>query len=553
MCHRQSIRPNRSSLRLLWFASLGVLLVSCTNVASLRIAQVVERSGELGLRRALGAGKARLLSLLLGETALLLVVGAAFGLLLAQATVVIYRAQVLPSIGMRAYWMDARLDPRALAVAVGATAFAMLAGGLLPAVGAVAGRRSQASLASVGRSGREQTTPGRVRLRRALVVTEICLASALLLSSGLMVKSVWKLQEVEPGMKSEGILTGLLSLHHLVAAEEDPALARVAFYDRLVAALGQRPEVEAAAVGTAVPGHWRGGSVGFEVEGRRAEVGESPRAQLASVSRGYFETLGMTLLRGRRFEAGDSQEQANGVVVNRSLAERLENREAVGAILYLETGGSWKEATVIGVVADVLTSGLDLGTPVIYAPLERSSSSSTFVVVRARGEPMSVEPILRDEVSRADHRVSVHEVSPLAVVAARQTWTQRILRTLLSLFAAASLVLAAIGLYSVLSFTVERRSHEFGVRSALGAGAWDLRKMVLGEGMVQIGMGLVAGLALAAVFTRTIAGFLYGVEPWDLTTVLGVTVGLGLAGVLASLVPAARAGRTDPATTLRSD
>ena len=175
------------------------------------------------------------------------------------------------------------------------------------------------------------------------------------------------------------------------------------------------------------------------------------------------------------------------------------------------------------------------------------------MVVRARGESLLLEPILREEVSRADHRVSVHEVSPLAVVAARQTWTQRILRTLLSLFAAAALLLAAIGLYSVLSFTVERRSHEFGVRAALGAGAWDLRKMVLGEGMVQIGIGLAAGLVLAAVFTRTIAGFLYGVEPWDLTTVLGVTVGLGLAGVLASLVPAARAGRTDPATTLRSD
>jgi hypothetical protein len=469
---------------------------------------------------------------------------------------------------MRAYWIDVRLEPRAWCAAFAAAAVAAGVAGFLPMWARSTVSRGR-SLAAGGVASR--SAPRRSPAQRALVVVEVAIASALLLATGLLVKSAWALRPDHPGLVVDGVVTGLVTLSHLDLGEGDEPAAkagddregntnrRSVFEERLLAALARRPEVSSAALATGVPGAWRGaGPVAFTQEGAPLDPDDLPETLVVFVTPSYFDTLGTAVLRGRVSMDGSRTRGPMEVVVNRSLAEHLADTadpDAVGARLRLRRGEGWVEATVVGVVADQLVSMRDQGKAVLYAPIERvpPAFSTRYVLVRSRAGTEETHRLLRDEVARVDRRVAIQELAGLEIVIDRVTWTNHMLERLLSVFASAAFLLAGAGIYAVMTFSIEGRVRELGIRAALGARAADLRRLILREGLSQVGLGLIAGTLVGAALVPGLRTFLYGVDRCDPIVWLIAMGAPLLGGLLATLGPALRAARGDPAVALREE
>lgn len=531
-----------------------LLLLACANVANLLLARASAREREVAIRSALGAGRGRLVRQLFTESLALGACGAALGLFLAWAVVrLLVTAQPLDIPRLAEVSFDGRVIGFGLLIAV----LTVLLFGALPAL-----QLSRTDLQSTLKEGGRGASAGPAarRTRGLLVVVEVALAMMLLVGAGLLIRSVLRLLQEKPGFAPERVLTMNLELPELLY-QDWPRVSQ--FYSELLERLDAHPEITAAGATGFLPLEpgWR---IGYTVPDRPPEVAEEDRrAQYVTVGAGYFETLRIPLLAGRTFDRRDITDAPAVVVINREMARRVwPDGEAVGKILTSGTGGigplgrSLKEGRdyeVIGVVGDVKNNTLENDVePAIYFVQTQFPYRNMNLVVRGQGAPEHLAGVVRAELKRLDPGLPLAKVRTLDEVLAASTARSRFVMALLSGFALLALVLAAVGIYGVLSYDVSQRRSEIGVRLTLGASPGNVQRLVLGEGMILAGLGLAVGAASAFALGRLMASLLFGVTANDQVTFAGAFLVIAAIALAACYLPARRASEVDPIEALRA-
>ena len=545
----QTIGRVRPALLVLLGAVGFVLLIACANVANLLLARAGAREREFAVRAAIGAGRLRIIRQLLVESALLALVGGALGVLLAvwglDALKLVAPADMprLDQVGV---------DARALAFTLGVASLTALLFGLAPALQAANANLSDTL--KEGGKGAMRSVRSR-RLRRALVVSEIALALVLLIGAGLLLKSFARLQATDLGFRTEGLLTARLQLPASKYARDDQ---RAAFFNQLLERLGSVPGVEAAGTTTSVFLSSLPNSAYFNIEGRpRVQAGERVEVPIDTVSSNYFQTIGVPITRGRAFSARDSRDAPPVIIINETLARRFfANEDPLGRrIVYGDNPdpeqNPWR--TIVGVVADTRRTGVDAEVrPETFLPMVQDTPGAMTIVVRtASSDPVRLASIVRNEVWRVDRDQPVYAIKTMNDVVAGMSAQRRLNTILLGIFAVVALALAAIGIYGVMNYTVTQRTHEIGIRLALGAQQRDVLRLVVGQGMLLAALGVAAGLIGAFALTRLMASLLYGVSTTDPLTFVGVPVLLAGVALVACYLPARRAMKVDPMVALR--
>jgi predicted permease len=542
----------RSGVLLLLGGSAFVLLITCANVANLLLVRSARRQGELAVRQAMGAGRARILRQVLIESGLLAAVGMSAGAALAGISFGFLR-RLIPEtfpVGVRP-----SLDFSVLAFTVAVTGVTVLLVGAAPARAAARGDAAR----QIQRLGPRSIGRG-ARLRNALVVAELTLTVVLLAGAGLLLRSHAMVAGVDPGFEAEGLLLAETELStDRYARFED----RTAFYRAVLERIQALPGVEGAAYVNYPPLTLKGGRAYVTLE----DAADPPPEQIARnivsdrvVSSDYFRTLGIPLLAGRMFDERDRADAAPVALVNATMARRLwPDGDPVGSRIKLgprAMPGAW--ATVVGVVGDVHQMGLEVAPePEVYFPLDQPIVAAPFfwpktLVIRTQGEPTSLATGVREAIRQVDPDQPVSEIRPMTDVLQGELVARGTQLTLLGIFAVLALVLAAVGIYGVLAYTVAQRTSEIGLRMALGAPRSDVLRSVVMSAGAYSAAGIGLGLAVAAGVTRLLQSFLYGVAPTDARTYAAVSVVLLLASVAASYVPARRAADVDPLTALKA-
>ncbi|HEU5451103.1 MAG TPA: ABC transporter permease, partial [Terriglobales bacterium] len=543
------------SQTLLWtlFAAVGfVLLIAMVNVASLLLARGSARRQEMSVRAALGATRARLLRQMLTESVLLSLAGCALGLLLARAGIALLlrsAAAQLPRSG------EITLD----ATAVAFTALlAVLAGtlfGLAPAW-----QSSRAVLfEDLKQRGGNASSQGGMRIHDVLIVTEFALALVLLVGAGLMIKSFARLQRVDSGVEPTHVLTARVSLPR---SRYGTPQQIIAFYRDLLGRTSALPGVEAAAVTLSLPPNLNMIGNPFRLESQPLHpAGPQQEADEMTISPDYFHALGIPLLRGRFFTDADGQDKTPGVlIINQSMAKKyFPGQDPIGR--RLQTGDPSPQSpweTVVGVVGDVKYEGLDEETgPTLYVPYNEGEwtlfSRTMFLVLRTSSDPASLTSALRAQVAALDKDLPLTNVRTMPERIDESVDRPRFRTLLLGSFAAAALLLAAIGIYGVLAYSVSQRTREIGIRMALGANPARVVALVVARGMVLVGVGVTVGLAGALALTRLMSSLLYAVSARDPQSFVAVSVLLAMVALLACYLPARIAARVDPMIALRSE
>ena len=544
---RGGVRP---ALWILMGAVAFLLLIACTNVANLLLVRGDARLREFALRTAIGAAPGRLVRQLITESLLLAVSGALIGMAVAAAglrTLVWLDPTSLPPLAP--VTLDAPVMLFTLVLAVVTT----LLFGLLPAL-----RASGLNLTDALREGSQQATVGggRQRLRGALVVAEVALAVILVVGAGLMVRTLSALGRIDLGFAPDHVLTLRLSVP---TARYDTPERVVSFYRDLMMRVRVLPGVESAGVVRVLPLATTIGDYGLDIEGYEERPGANAKGDWQIVSDGAFEAMGTRLVRGRWFTSADTSGSQPVAVVNETLARLyFKDGNAVGGRLRV---GNMKNpwAVVVGIVADERHNGVTgLVKEKFYIPHSQwhvatggNLVRNAFIVVRTTGDPMSVAAAVRGEVRALDPSLPVANVRPMTEVVAASLATPRLTGFLLGTFAVIALLLAAVGIYGVLAYLVSRRTHEIGIRLAIGADRGQVVRMVLGQGIGLATLGLVAGIVGAIGLTRLMTSVLYDVTPADPWTYASVIGGLLAVAAVASAIPALRAARVDPVTALR--
>src|SRR5690242_18289324 len=536
---------------LILFAAVGlVLLIACANVANLLLAQATTRRKEIAIRIALGARRWTIVRQMLVESLLLACGGGLIGVLGAFWGVEAL-AKLLPESLSKL--QGVAIDARVLLFTLGVSVLTAIVFGGVPAL--LASRTTPgATLSDVardmtgGNSGRH--------VRRVLVVSEVALAVVLLVSAGLLIRSFQLLRQVEPGFKTDGALTMRMVLPFPKYAKAE---ARRAFYDEVLRQVKETPGVDAAGMITFLPLSFNGMNFSFSVEGRAAPSDVNlPFALFRVVSPDYFRAMGIPLLRGRSFEAHDTVDSTPVTVIDRRLAEQYwPGEEAIGKRLKVGPVDSPNEwLTVVGVVGDVRQTGLYAQKLEFYVPYmqeRRSFMAPRDLVVRTKADPAVIAAAVRKAVWVVDKDQPVSNVRTLDQVFAAAISQERFQALMLGLFAALALVLACVGLYGVISYSVVQRTHEIGVRMALGAQPADVLQLVIRQGMTLTLAGLIVGIIAGTFVTRVLTDLLFGVTPRDPLTFAGVPVLLLLVALLACYIPARRATRIDPLAALRCE
>jgi len=537
------------TLRALLGAVALVLLIACANVANLMLARSTTRQKELAIRKALGAARGRVLRQLLTESALLAAISVAIGLGVALACLG-YLARLLPNTLPASTALS--LDFRVLAFTAATALGTVLLFGAGPAF--VAARRDFG--AAFGRAVGAHGATMR-RLRTALIVAEIALTVVLLAGAGLLLRSYAAVLAVDPGFKAEGLL---LAETVLPIPRYPDAPDRDAFYKRVLENVRALPGVESAGYTNYAPLMFMGGRALVLVEGRPRPEGSAIAQNIVanrSASPGYFETLGVPLVRGRLFDDRDVRDGARVAVINETMARRhwpdqdpIGQRFSVGA-----PGGG--PTTVVGVVADVRQMGLAVpADPELFLPLDQTSIPFMWprqMVVRTAGDPLALAPALRRAVWAVDPTQPVSSLRAMSEVLDTQLANRDMQLTLTGTFAVLALLLAAVGLYGVLSYTVSQSTNEIGLRMALGAQQKTVVGTVVRSALTTTVVGIGLGLLAASVLTSVIDSFLYGVRPTDPATAATVAGVLLLVAGLAALIPAVRAAGVNPMTALRAE
>ena len=536
----------RTPLYLLLGAVGILLLIALANVANLLLARAASRQREVAVRVALGAGRARITRQLLTESAVLSIAGGALGIALGVGL-----TRLLLPLGelIIPRFSEIRVDMRVMVFALGVSLAAGLLFGTAPALHA-SGTDPIEPLRDDQRAG---TGRSRRTLQRSLVVVEIALALMLSTGAGLLIRSLARLQHVDTGIDTSNVLTFSLSLPRARYADENAA--RI-FYGRLLERLQAIPGVQRAATAVSLPPDQLTVTDNFTAEGQRYGVGESaPVGTLMVVSESYFSALGIPLIRGRLFDGHDREGAEGVVIVNRTLADRYyPNGDAVGR--RFRTGGperptnSWMR--IVGIVGDVKYNGLaEAVDPAFYLPFQQESWSTQYVVVRAAVDPARLVSAVNEAVWSIDRDLPLARVRTMAQLMGEASANSRFLAYLLGTFGALGLVLAIIGVYGVMAYAVAQRARELGVRAALGARPTDLIRLVVKDAGVLAAAGVFIGLLGAWMLTGLTQKLLFQVTPRDPGTFLVTALAMAAAALLASWLPARRAGRTDPIGALR--
>lgn len=543
------VGPARPVLLAIFGAVASVLLIACSNVACLTLARSIGRSREHAVRAALGASRGRLAREIFVESWLLALLGACLGVPLAIAGVQALIDLAPPHLPrLHAIEVDAGMlmFGSVLTFATG------LLCGVLPAW---YGSRTNLEIAL--REGGRTGAPGGHSLgwHRALVVGQLALCFVLLICAGLLARTFYFVQQNPVGFRTDGVLTTFDLPGGMTRYGRDVA-ERAAFHQRLLTRLREQPGVISAGSAARLPFAAQldstdgQGLVRFMLAERPAPPDARPFARMEVVSTGYLETLGVPILEGRAFDARDTFGSAPVALVNQELVRRYFPGETlVGKSL----ADGRLPPTLVGVVGDVKATAMAIRPePIIYIPMEQSPLFRTRLAVRTHGDPQALLTMLRRVVSSIDPDLPVFDVKPLAQIAPDAVATQRFALLLFGLFAALALGLSVIGVYGVLAYAVAHRLPEFGVRAALGASPGRLLAMVLRQGVRMGSMGIAIGIGMSLLVTRSLRGLLFGVRPFDAPTFAVVAVLFGVVVLAACLLPARRAGRVDPMTTLRN-
>jgi putative ABC transport system permease protein len=540
----QVVGEVRAQLLVLFGSVALVLLIACVNVANLLLAKGAARQRELAVRAALGAGRARLARQLLTESLLLSVLGGALGLVLAVVGLRFIVRMAPPNVPRLG---EAGLDATVVLFTVAVSLLTGLFFGLVPALRRRSAELGQ-SLREGGRSGGEGRQGG--RLRSTLVAAEVAMSLVLLVGAGLLIQSLVRLRTVDMGFEARNAVTMRVSLPETRYQEVSD---RVAAFRSLEARLAALPAVEASGFIYDVPLAADRQGTGFVFEGEADPTPDMYRgANFSMVTPGYFDAMAIRLVSGRPFEDRDRSDSEEVLIVNETFARTyLPADDPFGRRLMVH--GSARR--IVGVVADVRHNTLrEESTPTMYVPYAQVPwSGGLSMVVRSRTAGEALLTLLRAEVRRFDPALPVYDLKPMEAVLAASLGRERFATFTMGVFSLVALLLATVGIYGVISYSVSRRTHETGIRMALGAESSDVLRLVIGQGMRPVLVGAGLGLAASALLARTLGGLLYGVGATDPAT-LGAVVAILLAVSLSAIaVPARRATRVDPVVALRSE
>jgi putative ABC transport system permease protein len=526
-----------------------VLLIMCANLANLMLVRGAARQRELAVRSAMGASRGKLLWAALTETILLALPGAALGLLLSQWVVDAMMGAFPP--GSLPYWLHFGVDARVLVFAIGAAIFTTVVVGVLPAIRMV--RPDLVKDLKEGGRGVSLGVGGQ-RLQAGLAVAQVALCFALLVGANLMVQSFLAMQRTSLGFDHRPILAGA---GYLAGDTYDQIPARAAFYSQVVDTLRAIPGVTAAAITTATPGDDGGSGQQLVIDGRTSRE-DAIGAQSIAISPGLFDVFGLQMIEGRTFTDAETLDvRADVSVINQELARRLwPGESALNRRLGFRDNDEIVWFRVVGVVPDVhyeeVGEDTDQSRLNVYLPYARSGSRSMALMVRAQGSPAELVAPVRDAMRRIGPTFPVFGLLPMSEIRLRTTWEQEFFGEMMAGFAGGAMLLACLGIYALISYSVGRRSREIGVRLALGARPSDVIQMLLGEAASIGAAGLTIGLLLAVAVARGMVGGLYGVSinAWLFAS---MAVPLTVALLLATWVPARRAARVEPTIALRDE
>ncbi|MCA1815291.1 MAG: ABC transporter permease [Acidobacteria bacterium] len=545
--HEETVGKVRPALLVLLGAVALMLLIACVNVANLLLARATARQKELAVRAALGASRLRLARQLLTESLLLALVGGGAGLLLSVWGVALL---VKASAGSIPRAAEIGVDARAFLFALAASALTGLLFGLAPAL--------NFSAPDLNRSLKEGTkaagSPRQSRAQSFLVATEIALALVLLVGAGLLLKSYARLLRVDPGFDAEQVLTARLDLPEAKYPDQDRQLE---FARQAVGRIRALPGVESAGAVSDLPFSGSRSARSFEIEGRpTGENTMTPSADYRRATPDYFRAIGIRLVRGRAFTEGDRQGAPPVAVVNETFARRFFPGEEVLGKRVIYGDGKGKKITreIVGVVADVVHDDLTgERAPEVYVPFAQHPQGEMFFAARSAGDPLALTTALRRAVLDVDRDVPVYSVMTMRQRLDVSVAPQRFNALLLAVFAAVAVLLAGVGVFGVMSYAVAQRTHEIGIRMALGAQRRDIRRLVLSRAMRVTLVGVACGLAAALALTRLMTKLLFGVRAADPAIYFAVPAVLAAVALLACYVPARRATRVDPLVALRDE
>ena len=522
-----------------------VLLIACANVSSLLIARATGRRRELAIRAALGAGRGHLIRQMLTESITLGLAGGVCGLLLASWLLVLLQRFVpsgLPRTDM------IRLDTRVTLVTLFASLAVGVLFGLLPALQA-----SRARAGQVIKEAGERGTSGRARGRSVLVVAEIALTLVLLVGAGLLGNSFLRLQRVDPGFRPEQVMLGNI----MVPQARYPKAEQVkGLYRQVLEGLSQRSDLQAVGVG--FPGPFRGDNANgsFSIIGRSEPArADRPYANFGTVSGGYFAAMGIPLLAGRTFAETDVDEAPPVAIVSATLARKyFPGENPIGHRIRFDDDPNAPGITIVGLVGEVRQLGLKADPPpLLFFPYQQFSLPFTTIVVRSSLPDATVAALMRQQLAQVDRNLNLGDILPLQESVERHVDQPRFRAMLIGAFAVLALMLAAVGVYGLISYTVTERTREIGIRVALGASPRQVVLPVVREGFVLASVGIAIGLAGAFAAARALSAFLFGVGPTDPWTFAGVALLLLGVALLASYVPSRRALKVDPIVALRAE
>ncbi|PYS88840.1 MAG: hypothetical protein DMF64_19425 [Acidobacteria bacterium] len=544
--HESTVEFAKTGLLSLLGAVGFVLLIACANVANLMLARSSARHKEIAIRTALGASRWRIVRQLLTESVLLSLLGGAGGVLLALWGLDLLLASVPKEFSLMLHgWNQIRLDRWVLTFTIAVSILTGLLFGLAPALQASKTDLNEA----LKEGGRASVGHARRRFRGALVVLEVALALVLLIGAGLMLKSFMRLMEVRPGFDPHNVLTAQLSLPSTRYAKPEQV---VNFYQQLVARVAAQPGVESVGVINYLPMAGSGGTNSFIIEGRPApKQGDYPEANFRIASPNYFQTMRIPVIKGRVFTDFDKSDSLRVALINETMArEFFPNEEPVGKILRDPAGQN--PTQIVGVVGDIKHFGLDdAPEPYLYVPHTQAAESSMMLVLRSASEPASLTAAVRREVAALDRDQPLNNIKNMEQRIAETSTPARLTSFLMGVFAALALVLASVGIYGVIAYSVAQRTHEIGIRMALGAERRDILALVVRQGMTLVIIGLGFGLVASFVLMRWLASKLFQVSATDPVTFTAVSVLLALVALIACYIPARRATKVDPMIALR--
>lgn len=525
-----------------------VLLIACANVASLLLTRSAAREKEVAIRTALGASWQRLARQLFTESILLALFGAAAGLLVARLSLYVVRAM---NPGNIPRLEDIGINGTVLAFTFGLSLLTGILFGAAPVWRAIKLDPS-ASLKAGGRSGQNDggLYLGRHRLRSLLIVSEFALSLMLLIGAGLLIRSFVRLQDVSPGFTADGVLTMQIAANDPKYRHDDKAAAN--FYREIEDRIAHLPGVNAEGVVSVLPLTGSVGWGGINVEGHPMPPGQELQVDLRTASTDYFHAMQIPLIQGRFFTEHDTADMPGIVIIDEKFAQRFwPSGDAIGKHLWFDPK---RPVEIVGVVGTVKQYGLETdGKIATYFPQQQDPSTGMFLVVRSASDSAALSSAIVREIHSVDSSVAVYGIRTMQERLYDSLARQRFASTMLGAFAAFAMLLAAMGLYSVMSYLVTQSTHDIGVLMALGALPGDVIRLVLRQGMLLAAIGILAGVAGAAVFTRVMASMLFRVSATDASTFAAVPVLLGAVAFAATLIPAWRTTQVDPIVALREE